>query len=197
MRRVKLTQVMMTIPVESGDDYDVEIEESLFVLMQKAQAAIRRVSDACNLAQAAALDIDVDVPQDAMEIALQSAVQRQQKTGDVFTRGYANVAAERAAPNYPETLIREAGLRATANGVGPGQSDLAPFENYSRQYLAETKKPIPPGQHVSQIDPEINTKVSDSEMGREDDMTIEELRERPERTRNAPRPRANSWRHKA
>lgn len=52
---------------------------------------------------------------------------------------------------------------------------------------------------VSQVDPIINTAVTDSEMRRsergEPEMTLEQLRERPERTRAAPRPRANSWRH--
>jgi len=54
--------------------------------------------------------------------------------------------------------------------------------------------PAPP---ISQEDPPINTAVSDREM-RSDapDMSLEEFRERPERTRAPPRPRANSWRHK-
>lgn len=49
---------------------------------------------------------------------------------------------------------------------------------------------------VSQIDPVIDTTVRDSEMRSSvPEMSLEELRERPERTRSPPRPRANSWRH--
>jgi hypothetical protein len=49
---------------------------------------------------------------------------------------------------------------------------------------------------VSQADPVIDTTVRDSEMrSSEPEMTLEELRERPEKTRSPPRPRANSWRH--
>lgn len=49
---------------------------------------------------------------------------------------------------------------------------------------------------VSQVDPPINTAVSDREMrSSEPDISLEEFRERPEKTRAPPRPRANSWRH--
>lgn len=49
---------------------------------------------------------------------------------------------------------------------------------------------------ISQSDPVIDTTVRDSEMrSSEPEMTLEELRERPEKTRSPPRPRANSWRH--
>lgn len=48
----------------------------------------------------------------------------------------------------------------------------------------------------SQVDPPINTRVSDREMrSSEPEMSLDEFREPPERTRAPPRPRANSWRH--
>ena len=52
------------------------------------------------------------------------------------------------------------------------------------------------GAPPSQDDPAINTAVTDREMNSSaPDVSLQEFRERPERTRGAPRPRANSWRH--
>lgn len=52
------------------------------------------------------------------------------------------------------------------------------------------------GVEIAQIDPPINTAVTDSEMrSSAPQMSLEEFREPPARTKTPPRPRANSWRH--
>lgn len=51
MIRIKVRPVLMSIPeAAKGDDWDIEIEESLFHLMQKAAQVLRELSAACNQA---------------------------------------------------------------------------------------------------------------------------------------------------
>jgi len=135
MKRVKVTHVLMTIPVEAaGDDWDIEIEDSLFRLMQSAASVMQRVSDACNETLA-----------DKLELRMVPAAQVSSAKDWIL----------------PVTLKT--------------QDDSVP---------------------VSQHDPPINTAVSDREMrSSEPEQTLEEFRQRPDRTRAPPRPRANSWRH--
>jgi hypothetical protein len=75
--------------------------------------------------------------------------------------------------------------------AAPGTPAYTSMEN-----LRPRPPSLPAGPPPSQDDPPINTRVTDSEMNSSaPQMSLEEFRERPERTRAAPRPRANSWRH--
>lgn len=93
------------------------------------------------------------------------------------------------------SMLARAGLfAATENGWPPGRVIFAEGGRLPQVDLSTTfARPESP---VSQVDPPIDTTVRDSEMrGSEREMTLDELRERPEKTRAPPRPRANSWRH--
>ncbi len=58
MKRIKLTQVLMTLPVETdSDDYDMEMQDEVYELLMLATDCIRKAAQA---AQAAAHEIQVD-----------------------------------------------------------------------------------------------------------------------------------------
>lgn len=99
---------------------------------------------------------------------------------------------------HPQSrIIAGAPVSATQrSGWRPAQVDkqvlAASIAGHRAPSLEEYSKAPP----ISQDDPVIDTTVRDSEMRSSGpEMTLEELRERPEKTRSPPRPRANSWRH--
>lgn len=49
MKRVKIRPVLMSLPeATEGDDFDLEVEDSLYDLMHKAVQVLRQISGACN-----------------------------------------------------------------------------------------------------------------------------------------------------
>lgn len=49
MIRVKLRPVLMSLPHQTdGDDFDIEVEDSVYDLMEKAMGVLREISAACS-----------------------------------------------------------------------------------------------------------------------------------------------------
>lgn len=57
MKRIKLTEVLLTIPVEhDGDDYDLEIEDELFDMFELSAACLAKASQEIQAAAAEVLE---------------------------------------------------------------------------------------------------------------------------------------------
>lgn len=189
MLKVKLVPMTLLVPViDNSGDHDCKMDENRY-------RAIHAAVDMLDIADGNLETVRQGVSQNASAIEKHFSGIGMHGHIPAFLRDAAELANQNLSFIRPPTPGSQNAQRWSMDHGGgeiPGRQ-RANAVGPTHQWDVSAA----PGVPVSQVDPPIDTTVRDSEMrpGREPEMTLEELRERPERTKTPPRPRANSWRH--